>query len=219
MKALVVTLAVLACMFTLQSCSKNSPTDPSGSGGVVLSTFNYKVGDTLIYRSEATSAGRPIVMFDTISVKSITGGTGAQILTFDDGSTLTMRSGKIYADMFGKPKAIAAFPSKKGDTLSKSLDTLIFDGAVRQIFDYTITMVYPDTTMSSSIGNQRCCVVATTQYATMADGVAPITQIGSIATSPTLGFIGFYTESWAGLSASGEPFARQTTELIAIRRK
>ncbi len=199
MRHFLVGIALLSLALVGIGCSSDSsnPTAP-GPSGLALTTFDLKVGDRLVFQTTTKSFVDSTVEVDTVSVVSVTGTSGAQSVTFDNGLSYRMQGGLLQLVSIVGVSTVAKFPTKKNDTIYAKLDTLSTAGEIDQIYARLFTSAFADTTVSAAGQNMRCGVFVLQSVPLFEDGVAPISQLTSYAVSPSLGLIGSYTQGWAG---------------------
>ncbi|MBP6510169.1 MAG: hypothetical protein KA339_06395 [Candidatus Kapabacteria bacterium] len=209
-------LALFAVVVT--ACA--STTDPVAPEPTFsLTTFDLKAGDKLEF--ESTSSVLPdSATLSSVTVIGVTGASGAQVLLREDIS-YRMRSG--FLETYHGTEAaqvIAKFPTKAGDTVIHSLDTLMDPaGKVLQIYDEVVIAMNADTTISTPVGTFRCAAFRSLSMPTLTDGVGIVVTQTLSYVSPTLGIITNESHQWAGTSTDGPPFGSSTSKLVKIIRK
>ncbi|MCX6139904.1 MAG: hypothetical protein NTX15_03595 [Candidatus Kapabacteria bacterium] len=215
-------MKVLAAMLlsVLVGGGCTTTTGPDGPTGMVLNTFNYSVGDRAVYimTSEAPSQS---VRHDSIVVKTITGTSGAQTITFS-GGLLPFRIAGINMEGSKDNKwfPILRVGSKAGDTLAVFYDTLrsgVLD-TISQIYTNRIVVGNPDTTITLAIGVMRVGTMIITSTPSNDAGVGPVITIDEAAVAPQYGVVRSHTRVWAGKVPTGAPFVEQKSELLQIIR-
>jgi len=214
MKSIVVSVASLLAFLALTSCATKSPTAPIDDS-LTLTTFDLKTGDKLLHLKKESSVEK----IDTLNVTYVTGVSGSQVVTFDNLSAYQMRNRFIDLASNSGYVTIAKFPSVRGDTVARSLDSLVISGEVKQIYRAVLVSTTPDTTVTTAAGTFRCGVFTRVSLPTIVDGTAPIAQISTYVISTRYGMVTLSVDSWAGASTDGSPFEQQQTELIKIIRK